>query len=227
MAGKPQLPPNFKDTVEDTRDLVNRLVGRLALVAGNAGNKWIDGFTKQDVSDVVDDLNAKVKDQVLDAWGTAEANVKPPNSGGQLMGGTPKPPDPPDVIATRYAQAAQKAVTDIAQVAIDVFDKVNADPTTNPPKYKPKDAIASLAQLAGAVMSGGLRCSGRVAGAMGPANPAGRRQCRLDGRPRTERIACRRCRRGQEGRAQTGQETATGVGGCGDRADQHRGVTRR
>lgn len=72
------------------------------------------------------------------------------------MGGTPKPPDPPDVIATRYAQAAQKAVTDIAQVAIDVFDKVNADPTTNPPKYKPKDAIASLSQLAGAVLSGGI-----------------------------------------------------------------------
>jgi hypothetical protein len=82
MAGKPQLPPNFKDTVEDTRNLVNLFIGRLAGVAGNAGNKWIDGFTKTDVSDVVDDLNAKFKSQVLDAWSTAEDNVKPPNSGG-------------------------------------------------------------------------------------------------------------------------------------------------
>ena len=82
MAGNPQLPPNFKDTVEDTRNLVNHLVGRFAAVAGNAGNKWIDGFTRTDVSEVVDDLNAKFKEQVLEAWDTAEANVKPPKTGG-------------------------------------------------------------------------------------------------------------------------------------------------
>ena len=72
------------------------------------------------------------------------------------MAGDPKPPDPPDVIAARYAEAAKKAVTATAQVAIDAFDKVNGPTGTQPGTLKPKDAIASLAQLAGAALTGGM-----------------------------------------------------------------------
>jgi hypothetical protein len=82
MSKKPQFPPNFKDTIQDTRDLVDKLIDRAAGVAGAAGKKWIDGFTKSDVEDVAVDIGAKFKDQVLDAWDVAEKDVKPPKNGG-------------------------------------------------------------------------------------------------------------------------------------------------
>ena len=78
----PQFPPNFKDTIQDTTKLINDLIDRAASVAGNAGKKWIDGFTKGDAEDVAVDIGAKFKDQVLDAWDTAQENVKPPKNGG-------------------------------------------------------------------------------------------------------------------------------------------------
>ena len=48
------------------------------------------------------------------------------------MAGDPKPPDPPDAIAARYADAAKKAVTATAQVAIDAFDKVENESRGHP-----------------------------------------------------------------------------------------------
>ncbi len=76
-----EFPPNFKDTVEDTRDLVNALIDRMAAVAGNAGKRWIDGFERADVEAVAEDIGAKLKDQIMDAWSTAEKNVKPSADG--------------------------------------------------------------------------------------------------------------------------------------------------
>jgi hypothetical protein len=73
----PQFPPNFKDNIEDTRDLVNKLIDRAASVAGAAGKRWIDGFTKADAEAVADDVGAKFKEQVVDAWDVAEKDVKP------------------------------------------------------------------------------------------------------------------------------------------------------
>ena len=46
------------------------------------GNKWIDGFTRDDVKSVTEDIGGKFTGQVLDAWDKAEENVKPPNPGG-------------------------------------------------------------------------------------------------------------------------------------------------
>lgn len=82
MSDDPKFPPNFKATVEDTRDLVKKLIDRAAAVAGAAGDKWIDGFTKTEVEAVAVDIGAKFKDQVLDAWTAAEKAVKPPKTGG-------------------------------------------------------------------------------------------------------------------------------------------------
>ncbi|MBO0885187.1 MAG: hypothetical protein J2P17_33640 [Mycobacterium sp.] len=70
------------------------------------------------------------------------------------MATQPNPPDPPDVIAARYAAAAKQAVTAAAQVGIDAFDKVNGPPGPTPPPYKPADAINSVMQLAGAALAG-------------------------------------------------------------------------
>jgi hypothetical protein len=75
MPPDPQFPPNFKDTIQDTRDLVDKLIDRAASVAGAAGKKWIDGFTKQDATDVAVDVGEKFKDQVLDAWDVADKEV--------------------------------------------------------------------------------------------------------------------------------------------------------
>jgi hypothetical protein len=77
MQPDPQFPPNLKDTVQDTRDLVDKLIDRMASVAGAAGKKWMDGFTKQDATDVAVDIGEKFKDQVQDAWDIAEKDVKP------------------------------------------------------------------------------------------------------------------------------------------------------
>jgi hypothetical protein len=74
---KPVFPPNFKDSIEDTRDLVKSLLDRWSQVAGNAGQKWIDGFTEGEATDVAADIGAKFKDQVVDAWKVAEKDVVP------------------------------------------------------------------------------------------------------------------------------------------------------
>lgn len=81
MPNDAQFPPNFKDSISDTRDLVNKLIDRTAAVAGATGKKWIDGFTKDDVEQVAGDIGAKLKEQVLEAWDTAEADVIPPKEG--------------------------------------------------------------------------------------------------------------------------------------------------
>lgn len=65
-----------------------------------------------------------------------------------------QPPDPPDVIAARYADAAKNAVKAVAQVGIDAFDKVNK--TGPPPPYQPADAINSVMKLAGAALAGSV-----------------------------------------------------------------------
>jgi hypothetical protein len=76
------------------------------------------------------------------------------------MSSPSKPPDPPNVIAARYAEAAKKAVTDIAQVAIDAFDKTNGKPQVKPPvagqQFTPDDAIGALTKLTAATLSGGI-----------------------------------------------------------------------
>ena len=75
------LPPNFKDTVEDTRDLLNGLIDRIADVAGDAGQRWIDGFERKDVTAVTTNLGDKLTEQAEQAWDTAQSNVIPPKKG--------------------------------------------------------------------------------------------------------------------------------------------------
>ncbi|WP_167105828.1 hypothetical protein [Mycobacterium sp. DL592] len=65
---------------------------------------------------------------------------------------TPKPPDTPEAIAKRLAEAAKKAVDETTQVAFDAFDKVNGPS----PSYTPSDAIGSTMQLARAMFRGGM-----------------------------------------------------------------------
>jgi hypothetical protein len=59
--------------------------------------------------------------------------------------------DDPTVIATRYATITRKMVHDATQVAIDAFNKINA----NPPSYTGDDAIKSMTQLAEIAITAG------------------------------------------------------------------------
>jgi len=82
MNDKPKLPPNFKDTVEDTRDLINSLITRVAGVAGDAGKRWLDGFERDDVQAVSKEIGNQLDEYVLQVWEVAEKNVKPSKDGG-------------------------------------------------------------------------------------------------------------------------------------------------
>ncbi|MGO8963274.1 hypothetical protein [Mycobacterium sp.] len=59
--------------------------------------------------------------------------------------------DDPTAIATRYATITRKMVHDATQVAIDAFNKINGSPG----KYKGKDAIKAMTQLADIAITGG------------------------------------------------------------------------
>ncbi|MGB8208654.1 MAG: hypothetical protein WCF69_13765 [Mycobacterium sp.] len=59
--------------------------------------------------------------------------------------------DDPTAIATRYATITRKMVHDATQVAIDAFNKIN----NKPGKYKGKDAIKAMTQLADIAITGG------------------------------------------------------------------------
>ena len=159
MADDPQFPPNFKDTVKDTRNLVNSLIDRAALVAGNAGKRWIDGFEKTDAQAVADDIGAKLRNRwtMPGRWPRTTSYRRRIEA---TDGRRNHAPGSPDVIAAHFAKAAKDAVTAVAQVGMDAFDKVNGNPTATPPippsKYKPADALNSLTQLAGAALTGGV-----------------------------------------------------------------------
>jgi hypothetical protein len=78
-----QLPPNFRDTVVDTGVLLNALIDRAAQVVGKAGTLWMtDGFVRDDVRTVSEDIGDKLTAQALDAWDVAEKDVNPFTTGG-------------------------------------------------------------------------------------------------------------------------------------------------
>src|ERR1700749_1253949 len=60
--------------------------------------------------------------------------------------------DDPKAIASRYATITRKMVHDATQVAIDAFDMIN---NKKPHKYKSKDAIKSIYELADIAITGG------------------------------------------------------------------------
>jgi hypothetical protein len=82
MPPKPQLPPNFEDTVKDTGTLTNALIDRIAGVVGAAGALWMkDGFTRNDIAAVSENIGKNLKAQALDAWDVADADVNPGSAG--------------------------------------------------------------------------------------------------------------------------------------------------
>ncbi len=76
------LPPNFGDTVEDTRDLLRDLIGRAATVGGDAFRRWRDGLTPADLDQVAADVGRNLREWADTVYQTAEDNVRPKDTTG-------------------------------------------------------------------------------------------------------------------------------------------------
>jgi hypothetical protein len=71
------LPPNFGDTVDDVRKLLNGLIDRTRDVAADAAKRWIDGMTREDVKEITGGIGTHLREFALEVYQTAENNVKP------------------------------------------------------------------------------------------------------------------------------------------------------
>lgn len=77
-----KLPPNFGDTVNDTRDLVKDLIGRAATVGGDAFRRWRDGLTPADLGQVATEFGQNLREWADTVYQTAEDNVRPKDKTG-------------------------------------------------------------------------------------------------------------------------------------------------
>ncbi|WP_113964440.1 hypothetical protein [Mycobacterium shimoidei] len=71
------LPPNFGDTVDDVRTLVNDLINRTRDVTADAVSRWLDGMTRDDVKAITSTVGTQLQEFALKVYQTAENNVKP------------------------------------------------------------------------------------------------------------------------------------------------------
>lgn len=71
------LPPNFGDTVDDVRKLLNDLVDRTRDVAADAATRWMDGMSREDVKKITGGIGTHLRQFALEVYQTAENNVKP------------------------------------------------------------------------------------------------------------------------------------------------------
>lgn len=78
---KPTLPPNFKDTVEDTAMLTNDAINRTSRTLGDFAKRWMDGLSRDDVDKVTKQAGTDLNEFWLKVYDTAEDNVTPPPTG--------------------------------------------------------------------------------------------------------------------------------------------------
>ena len=71
------LPPNYGDTVDDVRKLLNGLIDRTRDVAADAAKRWLDGMSREDVKKITTGIGTNLRQYALEVYQTAENNVKP------------------------------------------------------------------------------------------------------------------------------------------------------
>ncbi len=148
VRGPAQLPPDFGHAMGDVRNLLTHHIERSRKLAAKAGERWLDGMTRDDVKEITKEFGKHLEKFAVEAYKTAESNVKPQVTPERRRAA---PMDDPRAIATRYATITRKMVNDATQVAIDAFNKINGSPG----KYKGKDAIKSMTKLADIAITGG------------------------------------------------------------------------
>ena len=71
------LPPNFANTVDDVRKLLNDLIERSRHVTADAATRWLDGMSREDVKKITGEIGTNLRQYALEVYQTAESNVKP------------------------------------------------------------------------------------------------------------------------------------------------------
>jgi hypothetical protein len=71
------LPPNFANTVDDVRKLLNDLIDRTRDVTADAATRWLDGMSREDVKKITSEIGTNLRQYALEVYQTAESNVKP------------------------------------------------------------------------------------------------------------------------------------------------------
>jgi hypothetical protein len=77
VGGPPQLPPDFGHAMGDVRKLLDHQIKRSRKLAAMAGERWLDGMTRDDVKEITKEFGKQLEKFAVEAYKTAESNVKP------------------------------------------------------------------------------------------------------------------------------------------------------
>jgi hypothetical protein len=77
VGGPPQLPPDFGHAMGDVRKLLTHHIDRSQKLAAKAGDRWLDGMTRDDVKEITREFGKHLEKFAVEAYKTAESNVKP------------------------------------------------------------------------------------------------------------------------------------------------------
>jgi hypothetical protein len=77
VGGPAQLPPDFGHAMGDVRNLLNNQIDRSRNLAAKAADRWLEGMTRDDVKEITKDFGKLLEKFAVDAYKTAESNVKP------------------------------------------------------------------------------------------------------------------------------------------------------
>lgn len=76
-AAPAHLPPNFGDTVADAAELATQSISLATATMGRAAARWLDGLTRKDVSDIVNEIGSNAVEVAEHVYDTAARNVRP------------------------------------------------------------------------------------------------------------------------------------------------------
>jgi hypothetical protein len=77
VGGRAKLPPDFGHAMGDVRTLLTHHIDRSQKLAAKAGERWLDGMTRDDVKEITKEFGKHLEKFAVEAYKTAESNVKP------------------------------------------------------------------------------------------------------------------------------------------------------
>jgi hypothetical protein len=77
VGGPAKLPPDFGHAMGDVRTLLTHHIDRSQKLAAKAGERWLDGMTRDDVKEITKEFGKHLEKFAVEAYKTAESNVKP------------------------------------------------------------------------------------------------------------------------------------------------------
>ncbi len=77
VGGPAKLPPDFGHAMGDVRTLLTHHIDRSQNLAAKAGERWLAGMTRDDVKEITKEFGKHLEKFAVEAYKTAESNVKP------------------------------------------------------------------------------------------------------------------------------------------------------